>query len=69
MNTNARRRGAKVAPSYYPRIAFHGLRCAQLISATIVGGVMAYFMYYLRKSLILDLADDKISKRFINDPH
>ncbi|PQE30922.1 marvel domain-containing 2 protein [Rutstroemia sp. NJR-2017a WRK4] len=48
MNTNARRRGAKVAPSYYPRIAFHLLRSTQLISAAIVGGVMAYFMYYLR---------------------
>ncbi|CAD6442485.1 39fa2fb5-e631-4703-a932-a56f688e3646 [Sclerotinia trifoliorum] len=48
MNTNARRRGAKVAPSHYPRVAFHGLRFAQLISAAIVGGIMAYFMYYLR---------------------
>ncbi|KAF7873986.1 hypothetical protein EAF04_002658 [Stromatinia cepivora] len=48
MNTNARRRGAKAAPSHYPRIAFHGLRFAQLISAAIVGGIMAHFMYYLR---------------------
>ncbi|TGO20347.1 hypothetical protein BPAE_0304g00020 [Botrytis paeoniae] len=52
MNTNARRRGAKVAPSHYPRIAFHGLRFAQLISATVVGGIMAYFMYYLRAERI-----------------
>lgn len=55
MNTNARRRGAKVAPSHYPRIVFHALRFAQLISATVVGGIMAYFMYYLRMYMHLFL--------------
>jgi len=48
MNTNARKRGAKVAPSFYPRFVFHGLRSAQLVSSIVVSGIMSYFMYYLR---------------------
>ena len=35
-------------PSPYPRFLFHGLRSAQLISAIIVSGIMAYFIHYLR---------------------
>ncbi|KAF4629671.1 hypothetical protein G7Y89_g8472 [Cudoniella acicularis] len=38
-------RGGK--PSEYPRIPFHGLRTAQLISSITVAGIMSYFMYYL----------------------
>lgn len=40
-------RGAKVAPSHYPRFLFHGIRTVQLISSVIVGGIMSYFMYHL----------------------
>jgi hypothetical protein len=35
-------------PSPYPRFLFHGLRCAQLIAAVVVSGIMSYFVYYLR---------------------
>jgi hypothetical protein len=35
-------------PSPYPRFLFHGLRCAQLIAAIIVSGIMFYFVHYLR---------------------
>lgn len=38
-------------PSPYPRFLFHGLRCAQLIAAIIVSGIMAYFIHYLRTLL------------------
>ncbi|KAK5166961.1 uncharacterized protein LTR77_007690 [Saxophila tyrrhenica] len=41
-------RGAKTAPSSYPRVPFHLFRCFQLISSIIVGGIMAYFTYHLR---------------------
>ncbi|TVY26642.1 hypothetical protein LHYA1_G004123 [Lachnellula hyalina] len=40
-------RGGK--PSDYPRWPFHGLRCAQLLSSMTVSGIMAYFIYYLKK--------------------
>ncbi|KAF2726184.1 hypothetical protein K431DRAFT_280211 [Polychaeton citri CBS 116435] len=40
-------RSAKVAPSHYPRVAFHGLRFLQLISSLVVGAIMAFFTYHL----------------------
>jgi hypothetical protein len=45
----AHNRAAKVAPSHYPRLIFHTLRCAQLLSAIVVSGIMCYFMYYLHR--------------------
>ena len=36
-------------PSPYPRVPFHALRAAQLLSSIVVSGIMCYFMYYLRK--------------------
>jgi len=39
---------AKTAPTHYPRIPFHGLRTAQLLSSAIVGSIMLYFLYNLR---------------------
>jgi hypothetical protein len=41
-------RGAKTAPSHYPRIPFHLFRFFQLISSIIVAGIMAYFTWHLR---------------------
>ncbi|CAK3984418.1 hypothetical protein BAUCODRAFT_63557 [Lecanosticta acicola] len=42
------RRGAKTAPSqYYPRALFHVVRCFQLISSLIVGGIMSFFIWHL----------------------
>ena len=41
-------RGAKTAPSQYPRIPFHLFRTFQLIASLIVAGIMAYFTYHLR---------------------
>ncbi|TVY83715.1 hypothetical protein LSUE1_G002568 [Lachnellula suecica] len=43
-------RGGK--PSDYPRLPFHGLRCAQLISSATVSIIMAYFMHFLKKENI-----------------
>lgn len=40
-------RRAKTAPSQYPRIPFHALRCVQLISSIVVGAIMSFFMYHL----------------------
>lgn len=40
-------RRSKVAPSHYPRVPFHGLRCCQLVSSLIVGGIMSYFIWHL----------------------
>lgn len=40
-------RKAKTPPTQYPRILFHGLRSAQLISSMIVGSIMCYFIYHL----------------------
>ena len=40
-------RRAKTAPSHYPRIPFHGIRCAQLISSLIVGAIMSFFIWHL----------------------
>ncbi|TKA26821.1 hypothetical protein B0A50_04267 [Salinomyces thailandicus] len=40
-------RQAKTAPSHYPRIPFHAIRFAQLLSSIIVGGVMSYFIWHL----------------------
>jgi hypothetical protein len=40
-------------PSPYPRFLFHGLRCAQLIAAIIVSGIMFYFVHYLRTLTLL----------------
>lgn len=37
----------KVAPSKYPKLPFHGLRCAQLVSSIIVGAIMLYFIWHL----------------------
>ena len=34
----------KVAPSHYPFLAFHAVRCAQLVSSLIVGAIMFYFI-------------------------
>lgn len=41
-------RGAKTAPSQYPRIPFHLFRFFQLLSSLIVAGIMAYFTYHLK---------------------
>ncbi|KAH6683467.1 hypothetical protein B0J14DRAFT_468056 [Halenospora varia] len=40
-------RGGK--PSDYPRIPFHLLRTAQLLSSATVSAIMGYFMYFLKK--------------------
>ncbi|GAB7362484.1 hypothetical protein MBLNU230_g2805t2 [Neophaeotheca triangularis] len=43
-------RRAKTAPSQYPkgaRIAFHLLRCGQLLASLIVGGIMSFFIWHL----------------------
>lgn len=37
-------------PSPYPRFLFHGLRSMQLLSSIVVGGIMSYFIYYMRRS-------------------
>jgi len=39
---------AKIAPTHYPRLLFHGLRAAQLLSSVVVGGIMCYFLYQLQ---------------------
>jgi len=38
---------AKTAPSHYPRIPFHLLRFAQLVSSLIVGAIMLFFIWHL----------------------
>lgn len=40
---------SRTAPSGYKdvRLLFHSLRTAQLLSSTIVGGIMIYFIYHL----------------------
>ncbi|KAF7196541.1 hypothetical protein HII31_02269 [Pseudocercospora fuligena] len=40
-------RRAKTAPSSYPRVVFHGIRTAQLLSSLIVGAIMSYFIWHL----------------------
>lgn len=40
-------RSARTAPSQYPRIPFHALRCGQLISSLVVGAIMSYFIWHL----------------------
>ncbi|KAK0783893.1 hypothetical protein LTS16_002800 [Friedmanniomyces endolithicus] len=40
-------RSAKMAPSHYPRLVFHGLRTFQLVSSVIVGGIMSFFIWHL----------------------
>jgi len=40
-------RKAKTAPSSYPRLLFHGIRTAQLVSSLIVGAIMAFFIWHL----------------------
>ncbi|SMQ49685.1 unnamed protein product [Zymoseptoria tritici ST99CH_3D7] len=42
-------RKAKTAPSHYPRLPFHGLRSAQLLASLVVGAVMCYYIYNLRR--------------------
>jgi len=34
----------KVAPSHYPFLLFHGVRCAQFVSSAVVGAIMFYFI-------------------------
>ncbi|RMY98152.1 hypothetical protein D0860_08558 [Hortaea werneckii] len=40
-------RSAKTAPSHYPRLPFHAIRCVQLLSSIVVGGIMCYFIWHL----------------------
>lgn len=40
-------RGAKTAPSQYPRIPFHGLRAVQFVSSAVVGSVVTFFTWHL----------------------
>jgi len=49
VNMGFGRRGAKVAPSTYPKIPFHGLRALQLLSSLVVGSIMYYFIYHLSR--------------------
>ncbi|KAF2396960.1 hypothetical protein EJ06DRAFT_499539 [Trichodelitschia bisporula] len=42
-----RSKKTKVAPSSYPRLPFHALRTAQLLSALVVGGIMSFFIWHL----------------------
>jgi hypothetical protein len=44
MNSSKRTR---TAPSPYPRILFHGLRCGQALAALVVAGIMGYFIWNL----------------------
>ncbi|KAK5154642.1 hypothetical protein BJ546DRAFT_842485 [Cryomyces antarcticus] len=37
----------KSAPSHYPRVPFHILRAAQLLSSLVVGAIMLYFIWHL----------------------
>ncbi|CBX96165.1 hypothetical protein IAQ61_001340 [Plenodomus lingam] len=36
-------RKGRVKPAQYPTIAFHGIRCAQLVSSAVVASIMLYF--------------------------
>jgi len=40
-------RRTRTAPSPYPRLAFHGIRCAQLLASLVVMAVMWYFLWNL----------------------
>jgi hypothetical protein len=40
-------RRTRTAPSPYPRVAFHGIRCAQLLASLVVMAVMWYFLWNL----------------------
>lgn len=40
----------RVKPTHYPQIAFHGIRCAQLVSSTIVASIMFYFCSELARN-------------------
>lgn len=61
-------RGGK--PSPYPRILFHALRSAQLLSSIVVSGIMCYFMYYLRKySWEVSYLEESDSKYHVDKEH
>ena len=52
-------RTAKTAPSQYPKLLFHGVRCFQLLASVIVGGITAYFVWHLTND------DQKVPWTFI----
>lgn len=37
----------RVRPTNYPRVPFHSIRCAQLVSSIIVAGILSYFVWQL----------------------
>ena len=37
-------RKERVKPTHYPRLPFHSIRSAQLLSSTIVASIMFYFL-------------------------
>jgi hypothetical protein len=40
-------RRTRTAPSPYPKLAFHGIRCAQLLASLVVMAVMWFFLWNL----------------------